>query len=88
MVKGKFSPKELALFDKADQFRSDVVCAVLNRSLNPTRVKLSKSGKVFNPAALKGNSTKMVNVRVSESGQYVVTVSPSLKGALQIIVVD
>ena len=85
-MRKKFSEKDINLLNRGQEIRSEDIAAVLGRSANSVRIKLSKMGKVFNPEILKRNqSLRNITVK-SEGGKFFVTIG-EIKGILKIIVI-
>jgi len=83
-MKKKFSLKDIDLLNRGQEIRSEDIAAVLGRSVNSVRVKLSKMGKVFNSDVLERNQS-LSNITVkSEDGKFFVTIG-EIKGILKII---
>lgn len=86
MSKLLFSQTELDFIQKyGTQLKSDVLAAVLKRSLSSVRVKLSKLKIKFDPNSLKENQAPDKVSITLEDGKYFVTVK-DFKGALKIVV--
>jgi len=83
-MKKKFSLKDIDLLNRGQEIRSEDIAAVLGRSVNSVRVKLSKMGKVFNSDILERNqSLSSITVR-SKDGKFFVSIG-EIKGILKII---
>lgn len=81
-----FSMEEKRILEISDQIKPEALCAIMGRSLNAVRIKLSRTGKKYNKDAIS-NSTKNVSVEYdSDRDIYVVSVG-KFSGALNIILV-
>lgn len=86
MSKLLFSQTELDFIQKyGTQLKSDILAAVLKRSLSSVRVKLSKLKIKFDPNSLKENQAPDKVSVTLEDGKYIVAVK-DFKGALKIVV--
>ena len=86
MSKLLFSKAELDFIQKyGTQLKSDVIAAILKRSLSSVRVKLSKLKIKFDSNSLKENQAPNKVSITLEDGKYLITVH-DFKGALKIVV--
>lgn len=83
-MKKKFTETELNLLAKGKEFRSEDVAAVLDRSVNSCRIKLSKMGNSFTPLVLAKNRS-LENIKIEKRNQKYFVMVGDFVGALKII---
>ena len=80
----RFNEIDINLLNRGQEIRSEDLAAVLGRPTNAVRVKLSRTGKAFDPEILKRNqSLRCISVKKSE-GKVTVSVGEII-GTLKII---
>jgi hypothetical protein len=85
-MKKKFTENELNLLSKGKELRSEDIAAILGRSVNSCRIKLSKMGNSFNPPVLdKNRSLKDIKIEKRDQKYYVQV--GEIVGTLKIIYV-